>query len=117
MFTKVVWVFVMDTVYTADCMITICTDITGPLISYTTTSLTVYAVHCSRKVMWLFVMDTFYTADCMITNCTDVTGPLISYTITFLTVYAVQCSQKVLLVLMLDTLCTVYMSKFAGLYT
>jgi hypothetical protein len=97
------WVFVTDTVYTADCMITNCTDITGPLISYTTTFLTVYVVQCSRNVMWVFVMDTLYTADCMITNCTDITGPLIRYT----TVWVV----------MMDTFCTVYMSKCGGLYT
>jgi hypothetical protein len=72
------WVFVMDNVYTADCMITNCTDITGPLIGYTTTFLNVYVVHCSRKLMCVFVMDNIYTADFMITNCTDITGPQIS---------------------------------------
>jgi hypothetical protein len=72
------WVFVMDTVYTADCMITNCTDITGPLISYNTTCLTVYPVHFSPKVMLVFVMYTLYSADCMIINCNDITGPIIS---------------------------------------
>jgi hypothetical protein len=85
------WVFVLEIVNTADYMITNCTDITGSLISYTTTFLTLYALHFSRKVMWVFVMDTVYTADCMITKCTDITGPIYIYTNIFLTVYAVHC--------------------------
>jgi hypothetical protein len=86
----------MDTVYTADSMITNCTDITGPLISYKTKFLTLYETQYLRIVMRIFVMDTVCTTDCMITICIVITGALISYKITILTVYAVQCSRKLM---------------------
>jgi hypothetical protein len=86
------WDIGVDTVCTADSMIINFTDITGPLISYTNTFLTVYVVLCSRKYMCEFVMGTVNTADSMITNSTDITRPLISYTTNFLNVYAVHFS-------------------------